>query len=174
MSFSKIDLDKIKSKISIKDELEKKTKIIQKGKDYWCCCPFHDEKTPSCKINEDRGSFYCFGCGAKGDIFSLYTDLYNYSFIDAVRELSSQSGIIIDFDNIKKDQKDNKIQAILEISCEWFQSNLNKSSADFCNEYLRTRNLNDKTINKFRLGYSYNSENTLYNFLKKKIIQIVN
>ena len=50
MSFSKIDLDNIKSKISIRSELEKKTKLIQKGKDYRCCCPFHEEKTPSCKI----------------------------------------------------------------------------------------------------------------------------
>ena len=85
MSFSKNDLDKIKSKISIRSELEKKSKLIQKGNDFWCCCPFHDEKTPSCKINEEPGSFYCFGCGAKGDIFTIYTDLYNYTFIDAVK-----------------------------------------------------------------------------------------
>ena len=74
MSFLKTDLDKIKSKISISSELEKKAKLVQKGRDYWCCCPFHEEKTPSCKINDDQGSFYCFGCGAKGDIFTLYTD----------------------------------------------------------------------------------------------------
>ena len=91
MSFTKNDLDKIKSKISLRSELEKKTKLIQKGKDYWCCCPFHKEKTPSCKINEDQDSFYCFGCGVKGDIFTIYTDLYNYNFIDAVKELLSTS-----------------------------------------------------------------------------------
>ena len=79
MTFSKIDLDRIKSKILLSTEIEKKTKVIKKGKDSWCCCPFHDEKTPSCKINDDLGSYYCFGCGAKGDIFSLYTDLYNYT-----------------------------------------------------------------------------------------------
>ena len=72
MAFNKTDLDNIKSKILISSELEKKTKIIKKGKDIWCCCPFHNEKTPSCKINDDLGSFYCFGCGAKGDIFTIY------------------------------------------------------------------------------------------------------
>ena len=77
MSFSKNDLEKIKSKVSLCGELEKRTKLIKKGKDYWCCCPFHEEKTPSCKINEDQNSFYCFGCSAKGDIFTLYTDLSN-------------------------------------------------------------------------------------------------
>ena len=79
MAFSKLDLEKIKNKILLSTEIEKKTRVIKKGKDYWCCCLFHKEKTPSCKIDNDRGSFYCFGCGAKGDIFTLYTDLYNYS-----------------------------------------------------------------------------------------------
>ena len=97
MSFSKNDLEIIKSKISIVSEIEKKSRLVQKGKDYWCCCPFHEEKTPSCKINEDQGSFYCFGCGSKGDIFTIYTDLYNYNFVDAVKELSNQAGIQINF-----------------------------------------------------------------------------
>ena len=84
MAFNKTDLDNIKSKIPISTELEKKTKLVKKGKDIWCCCPFHNEKTPSCKINDDYGTFYCFGCGAKGDIFTVYQDLFNYTFLDAV------------------------------------------------------------------------------------------
>ena len=98
MAFNKTDLDNIKSKILISSELEKKTKIIKKGKDIWCCCPFHNEKTPSCKINDDLGSFYCFGCGAKGDIFTIYQDLFNYTFLDAVKELSERAGVKINFD----------------------------------------------------------------------------
>ena len=120
MSFSKNDLDVIKSKVSIRNELEKKTKLIQKGKDYWCCCPFHDEKTPSCKLNEDQQSFYCFGCGAKGDIFTIYTDLYNYSFIDAVKELSQKIGLQINFENNIKSKQENKVEDILQLTCEWF------------------------------------------------------
>ena len=96
MSFSKLDLEKIKNKILLSSEIEKKTRLIKKGKDYWCCCPFHEEKTPSCKINNELGSFYCFGCGAKGDILTLYTDLYNYNFQEAVKELSQKTGIKID------------------------------------------------------------------------------
>ena len=78
----------------------KKNKIIKKGNDYWCCCPFHEEKTPSCKINDDLGSYYCFGCGAKGDIFTIYTDLYNYNFPDAVKELAQKAGVKISQNNI--------------------------------------------------------------------------
>ena len=169
MSFSKIDLDNIKSKISIRSELEKKTKLIQKGKDYWCCCPFHEEKTPSCKINDDYGSFYCFGCGAKGDIFTIYTDLYNYNFIDAVKELSQRAGVKINFENDKTYKNKNKIEEILELSCLWFQENLNHSSANICNEYLIERKLKKETIKKFKLGYSYNKDINLYKYLKSKL-----
>ena len=102
MAFNKIDLDNIKSKILISQELEKKTKVVKKGKDLWCCCPFHSEKTPSCKINDDQGSFYCFGCGAKGDIFTIYQDLFNYTFLDAVKELANKVGIKINFDSSLK------------------------------------------------------------------------
>jgi len=168
MSFSKIDLDNIKSKISIRSELEKKTKLTQKGKDYWCCCPFHEEKTPSCKINDDYGSFYCFGCGAKGDIFTIYTDLYNYNFIDAVKELSQKAGVKINFETDKKYKNKNKIEEILKLSCFWFQENLNHSSANICNEYLIKRKLTKETIHKFKLGYSYNKNINLYQYLKSK------
>ena len=97
MSVSKNDLEKIKNKIVLSSEIEKKTKLTKKGKDFWCCCLFHKEKTPSFKINDEQGLFYCFGCGAKGDIFTIYTDLYNYSFQEAVKELSQKTGVNINF-----------------------------------------------------------------------------
>ena len=124
MAFNKTDLDNIKSKILISSELEKKTKIIKKGKDIWCCCPFHNEKTPSCKINDDLGSFYCFGCGAKGDIFTIYQDLFNYTFLDAVKELSERAGVKINFDTKSDFKKHNNILNILEVATKWFEQNL--------------------------------------------------
>jgi len=168
MSFSKNDLDIIKSKISIRNELEKKTQLVRRGKDYWCCCPFHEEKTPSCKINDESNSYYCFGCGAKGDIFTLYTDLYNYNFIDAVKELSQKAGVPINFEYNKKSKQENRIEDIMNISCLWFQQNLNHSAADICNEYLKKRKLTKETIEKFKLGFSYSLESNLYEYLKNK------
>ena len=167
MSFSKNDLELIKSKIILSQEIEKKTKIIKKGKDSWCCCPFHDEKTPSCKINDDLGSYYCFGCGAKGDIFTIYTELYNFSFPEAVRELAQRVGIrIVDNFDANINKKNDKIYKILEISTNWFQDNLYKSN--LCKEYLNKRNLTDETIKYFKLGFSSNQKKTLYEFLKEQ------
>ena len=167
MSFSKNDLELIKSKIILSQEIEKKTKVIKKGKDSWCCCPFHDEKTPSCKINDDLGSYYCFGCGAKGDIFTIYTELYNFSFPEAVKELAQRVGIRIadNFDsNINK--KNDKIYKILDISTKWFQDNLETSKV--CKRYLNKRNLSDETIKYFKLGFSSSPKQTLYQFLKEQ------
>ena len=167
MSFSKNDLELIKSKILLSQEIEKKTKVIKKGKDSWCCCPFHDEKTPSCKINDDLGSYYCFGCGAKGDIFTIYTELYNFSFPEAVKELAQRAGIrIVDNFDSNINKKNDKIYKILEISAKWFQDNLFKSN--LCKEYLSKRNLTDETIKYFKLGFSSNSQQTLYQFLKEQ------
>ncbi len=167
MSFSKNDLELIKSKILLSQEIEKKTKVIKKGKDSWCCCPFHDEKTPSCKINDDIGSYYCFGCGAKGDIFTIYTELYNFSFPEAVKELAQRVGIrIVDNFDSNINKKNDKIYKILEISTKWFQDNL-EANKD-CQRYLNKRNLSDETIKFFKLGFSSSSKQTLYQFLKEK------
>ena len=167
MSFSKNDLELIKSKIILSQEIEKKTKVIKKGNDSWCCCPFHDEKTPSCKINDDLGSYYCFGCGAKGDIFTIYTELYNFSFPEAVKELAQRVGIrIVDNFNGNINKKNDKTYKILEITAKWFQDNLDKSNV--CKEYLKKRKLSDETIKNFKLGFSSNPKTTLYEFLKEQ------
>ncbi len=166
MSFSKNDLELIKSKILLSQEIEKKTKVIKKGKDSWCCCPFHDEKTPSCKINDDLGSYYCFGCGAKGDIFTIYTELYNFSFPEAVKELAQRVGIrIIDNFDSNINKKNDKIYKILELSTKWFQDNLQINKD--CQRYLNKRNLSDETIKYFKLGFSSSPKQTLYQFLKE-------
>ena len=167
MSFSKYDLDTIKSKIQLSTEIEKKIKIIKKGNDYWCCCPFHNEKTPSCKINDDQGTYYCFGCGARGDIFTIYTDLYNYSFPDAVKELAQRVGINITDANFKKGtNKDDKIFEIIELATDWYQDNL--SSNIDCKKYLENRQISQNTSKEFRIGYSYNPKSSLYQYLKNK------
>jgi len=165
MAFNKTDLDNIKSKIPISAEIEKKTKIIKKGKDIWCCCPFHNEKTPSCKINDDIGTFYCFGCGAKGDIFTIYQDIFNYTFLDAVKELSERAGVKINFDKKSDYKKDNNIIKILEITTNWFEKNLSIENNE-CSKYLKKRSLSVETIKLFRLGYSYNKKSSLYEYLK--------
>ena len=164
MSFTKNDLEAIKSKIQLSTEIEKKVKVIRKGNDYWCCCPFHEEKTPSCKINDNLVLIIVFGCGAKGDIFTIYTDLYNYSFPDAVKELANKVGIRIIEKNIKQNKEYENIFKILEVSTKWFENNLFYN--DQCKNYLNKRSISMDTIKKFRIGFSYNAKSSLYDHLK--------
>ena len=164
MSFTKNDLEIIKSKIQLSREIEKKVKVKKKGNDYWCCCPFHEEKTPSCKINDDLGSYYCFGCGAKGDIFTIYTELYNYSFPDAVKELAQQVGLKLTEENSKQYKENDIIYRILESATQWFEKNLIESELGI--NYLKKRKISKQTINDFRIGFAYNSKTSLYNYLK--------
>ena len=166
MTFSKLDLEKIKNKILLSTEIQKKTRLIKKGKDFWCCCPFHEEKTPSCKIDDDKGSFYCFGCGAKGDIFTLYTDLYNYSFLDAVSDLAKKAGVILQRKDNKIIKEESVIKKVLLATNNWFIKNLNESDEKIFKKYLKERNLSQSTIDKFKLGYSYNPHSTLFEYLK--------
>ena len=165
MSFSKNDLEQIKSKIDLSEEISKKYKVIRKGNDYWCCCPFHKEKTPSFKINNDIGTFYCFGCGVKGDIFTIYTDLYNYSFYDAVKELAQQVGIYLK-ENKNIFSNNNIVLEIIEISTKWYENNLLNN--DKALDYLKSRSIFIETAKMFRVGFSYNSKSSLYNYLKTK------
>ena len=76
------------------------------------------------KINDELGSFYCFGCGAKGDIFTIYTDIYNFNFQDAVYELASKTGINIEKKTFKLEKNYNIIREILQTTLEWYKENV--------------------------------------------------
>ena len=107
------------SRANIVDIIGSHLNLQKKGNDYWACCPFHNEKTASFSVSESKQFYYCFGCGAKGDIFTIYTELYNYSFPEAVKELAQRVGIrIVDnFDpNINKKYGDGNLDVNTGVS----------------------------------------------------------
>ena len=125
MSQFRNQIDEIKSKIKISDIISKYAKIETKGNDHWCLCFFHKEKTPSMKINDELCSYYCFGCGAKGDLITFYTDYLNYSFGDALKELASKVGIKINYSINERELKANsKYFEIFENTSNWYHENL--------------------------------------------------
>ena len=152
-------IDEIKSKIKLSDELSKHTKLVNRGNDLWCSCLFHNEKTPSMKINEELSSYYCFGCGAKGDLISFYTDYLKYSFNDALIELSRKAGVTIDR-QLNQNTNDKKlIEKIDQIYLEatnFYCKNLYIKENKAALEYLKKRNISEQTINFYKIGYSYN------------------
>ena len=121
-------------------------------------------KNSSCKINDDLGNYYCFGCGAKGDIFTIYIELYNYSFPDAVKELAQRAGIKLTENNPIINKQNQIIFNILEDSLKWFENNLNNDIRS--KNYLENRNISKNTIKHFKIGSSFNSQSSLYEHLK--------
>ena len=162
----KDQIEEIKSNLNISEEISKHVKIITKGNDKWSLCFFHNEKTPSMKINDEMNSYYCFGCGAKGDIISFYTDYLKYSFNDALKELANKAGIKLNYEK-NFEENNNKInQDILEAAANWFHNNLFLEENKNILFYLKKRNLTKQTIIKFKLGYSSNKKIKLLDYLK--------
>ena len=86
-------LDELRARISIVDVVGAKVKLVRKGREYQACCPFHNEKTPSFTVNEAKGFYHCFGCGAHGDIIKFEMEANNLPFMDAVHTLADMAGL---------------------------------------------------------------------------------
>ena len=85
--------DELRAKVSIVDVVGSKVKLVRKGREYQACCPFHNEKAPSFTVNEAKGFYHCFGCGAHGDIIKFVMEAYILPFMDAIRKLADKAGL---------------------------------------------------------------------------------
>lgn len=159
------DVEKIKGKIDIVELISSYIKVDKSGKNFKACCPFHNEKTPSFYISPERGTFYCFGCGKKGDVFSFVEEFEGVDFISALKLLADKAGIILS--NTKTNDRSEKDKGfkILEEATNFFESNILKN--DEAKKYLAERGVTDETIKKWRIGCSTNNWSDLYNHLKQ-------
>lgn len=152
--------DELRAKISIVEVVGSKVKLIRKGREYQACCPFHNEKTPSFTVNEAKGFYHCFGCGAHGDIIKFEMEANNLPFIDAVKKLASRVGLQVPQLNPEQHEEQEKKKSlydIMELAAKFFEKNLRMPDGERGLEYFRRRGLSDDTIAKFRLGYAPNN-----------------
>ncbi|MDD6826349.1 MAG: DNA primase [Oscillospiraceae bacterium] len=152
----------------IEKVFESYVSIKRNGSTYKCLCPFHSEKTPSCTIYSDTQSFYCFGCGAGGDVISFIMRIENLSYIEAVRLLSDRAGIAVP--EYKSNDNTPRIKArTLEINREaakFFYKNLINGPDKRGLLYFKERKLLPQTIKKYGLGYAPDTWNSLRNHLR--------
>ena len=94
-NYDKNFTDELRTRLSIVDVVSRRVPLTKKGQNYWGCCPFHNEKTPSFSVNEDKGFYHCFGCGEHGDIISFTMKSENVGFVDAIKELADMAGMKI-------------------------------------------------------------------------------
>jgi len=154
-------LDELRSRISIAEIIGQKVKLVKRGREYTGLCPFHHEKTPSFTINESKGFYHCFGCGAHGDIIKFLMDSEGLPFIDAVKKLADKAGMQLPTfskENQENSLKRQSLYEIMEMATVFFEKNLRmpigaKGLAYFKNK----RGLSEDIIQKFRLGYAPNN-----------------
>lgn len=162
-------LDELRSRLSIVDVVGAKVKLVKKGREYQGLCPFHHEKTPSFTVNEAKGFYHCFGCGAHGDIVKFEMEANNLPFMDAVKKLAHQAGLTMPVFS-EKDKALNEAKKslydIMEQACIFFEKELlMPNGAEGLKYFTEKRGLNKEIIKKFRLGYAPNN-NALMAHLK--------
>ena len=177
MSFSSAFLEKIKTSVKISDIVSphvnwdpKKSNLSKQ--DFWAPCPFHQEKTASFHVDDTKGFYYCFGCHAKGNIFSFLKEMEGVSFFDAVKGLSEKAGIPLEIDdNAKRKTASNEEQNLLNINeaaSKFFTKYLFSTKGSMALNYLRDRGLSLDTIKEFKLGLSPSKSDALITFLKSE------
>lgn len=143
--------------------------IKKKGRNYLCSCPFHSEKTPSCTVFPDTQTFYCFGCGAGGDVITFIMKIENLDFMEALRLLAQRSGIEMPvYSGNNNTQRRTRIYEINRISANFFYENLVKGNDKAGLAYFAERKISPQTIKKYGLGYAPDSWDTLVKFLSSK------
>src|ERR1035437_5431141 len=167
---SSSSVEQIKSKLDIVTVVGSYVKLEKAGANFKGKCPFHNEKTPSFFVSPDRGSYYCFGCQAKGDIFTFVQEFEGLDFVGALKVLAKKAGVELGhFDHGEKSEKD-KLFSILEQATFFFQKNLSENKS--AQEYLKKRGINDETIKNFRIGFAPDEWRELFDFLSAKKISV--
>lgn len=149
--------DELRERLSIVDVVGRRVPLVKKGQNYWGCCPFHNEKTPSFSVNEDKGFYHCFGCGEHGDIISFVMKSENVDFKTAITELAAQAGLKMpDYKPKPAAQvaREESYYQIMSGACDIYQKLLFEPMGATALEYVRRRGFTDEMIQRYRIGYA--------------------
>ncbi len=149
--------DELRERLSVVDVVGRRVPLVKKGQNYWGCCPFHNEKTPSFSVNEDKGFYHCFGCGEHGDIISFVMKSENVDFKTAISELANQAGLKMpDYKPKPAAQvaREESYYQIMSGAADIYQKLLFEPSGANALDYVHRRGFNDNMIKKYRIGYA--------------------
>ena len=166
-------IEEVRSSNNIVDIIGGYVRLQKKGSSYFGLCPFHNEKSPSFSVSPNKQMYYCFGCGAGGNVFTFIMEYENQTFPEAVKILADRAEIALPEAELTEEQKRerNKRQLLLEINkiaANYFYYQLNGDQGQQAREYLENRRLSKETQIHFGLGYASKYSNDLYLYLKKK------
>ena len=165
--------EEVRMKNDIVDVVSGYVKLQKKGSSYFGLCPFHNEKSPSFSVSPSKQMYYCFGCGAGGNVLTFIMEYENYSFPEALKYLADRVGVELpqqEMNEEMKRQQDlrSRILEMNKMAAKYYYYQLRSEHGIQAMNYLKGRKLSDETIHKFGLGYSTKYGNDLYKYLKSK------
>ena len=166
-------IEEVRSRNDIVDVISGYVKLTKKGSSYFGLCPFHNEKSPSFSVSRQKQMYYCFGCGAGGNVFTFIMEYENYTFVEALKMLAERAGIELPEEEYSKETKEKADlkTAILEVNklaAKYYYAQLKTEQGKLAHNYLTGRKLSEETITAFGLGYSTKYRDDLYRYLKTK------
>lgn len=173
MYYSDEVIEEVRSKNDIVDVISGYVRLQKKGSSYFGLCPFHNEKSPSFSVSRQKQMYYCFGCGAGGNVFTFLMEYENYSFVEALKFLADRAGVDLPEQEYSKEARERAdAKAVLleinKLAAQYYYVQLKNSQGAQALSYLKNRELSDDTIKAFGLGYSNKYSDDLYKYLRSK------
>ena len=166
-------IEEVRSRNDIVDVIGSYVKLQKKGSSYFGLCPFHNEKSPSFSVSRDKQMYYCFGCGAGGNVFTFLMEYENFTFVEALKFLADRAGVQLPQEEYSAEAKRRadlrtSILEVNKLAAKYFYAQLRSPQGKTAWDYLRGRQLGEDTILAFGLGYANKYSDDLYRYLKTK------
>jgi DNA primase len=164
MSFPPAFLEELRSRLPLSEVIGKRIRLTRAGREFKSCCPFHNEKSPSFYVNDDKQFFHCFGCGAHGDVIGFTMRHDRLSFPEAIENLASQASLAVPRDTPVEREKfdhEKRLYQVMERASAFFEEQLFAPTGREALAYLRKRGLSEEAIRRFHLGYAPNDGQSL-------------
>ena len=157
MSLSPQWLDELRARVTLSGVIGRTTRLTKAGHEFKACCPFHNEKSPSFTVNDAKGFYHCFGCGAHGDVIRWMTDQRGLGFMDAIKELAAEAGMEVPAPDPRSAQAAERASGLHEVmkgAQDWFVSQLAGADGVKARGYLASRGFDAHTVARFGFGYA--------------------
>lgn len=166
-------IEEVRMRNDIVDVISGYVKLQKKGSNYFGLCPFHNEKSPSFSVSAQKQMYYCFGCGAGGNVITFVMEYENFTFAEAVKMLADRAGIKLPEIEYSREEREkaDKRSTLLEINklaANYFYYQLHQPQGKIGYDYFKRRELTDETIRRFGLGFANKTSNDLYQYLRSK------
>ncbi|MCH8862864.1 MAG: DNA primase [Proteobacteria bacterium] len=170
MAFSEQFLEELRARAGLADVISRRVKLARKGREHLGLCPFHKEKTPSFTVNEEKGFYHCFGCGAHGSVFDFVMETDGLTFPEAVEKLAGEAGLEVPRATPEDRERQKQRQTLFDVTekaCLFFERRLRMPEGKKALDYLKRRGLGDDVIKRFRLGFAPDGRGVLKTALAK-------